>query len=107
MKFLWASAAFIFLFCWCLSGAEALKYKKKITFNIGGLLPDTLLLNQIEKNSSRSDVNVHNCQYDQLSILKAIKFATQKLSYLFEQFYGCYIQLSPADTHVIKNLRNI
>lgn len=75
----------------------------KIVFNIGSLLPDTFFDNKsfISNflNNHDDNNNNNNCRQE-FTILNAINFATKKLSYLFEQFYGCYIQLNPADTHV-------
>lgn len=73
--------------------------QNKRVFNIGGLLPDSYLLKRLENRSSVLDIDNENCHYDELTALDAIRFATKKLSALFEQFYGCSIQLNSADTH--------
>jgi hypothetical protein len=71
----------------------------KIVFNIGSLLPDTFFGNKSYMSNYTDDDDDNNCRQE-FTILNAINYATKKLSYLFEQFYGCSIQLNPADTHV-------
>jgi hypothetical protein len=86
------------------NGIKSLKNNnaKKLVFNIGSLLPDTFFENKSYMSNimnNHDDDNNNNCRHE-FTILNAINYATKKLSYLFEQFYGCYIQLNPADTHV-------